>query len=84
MNVEVYQGQIDKKYNTKLNIPMVYYSQIMAVTYGASAGLWLASAFASPPSSLLAMTTSLRPSRRQKNSTLVISCTKPGNIPSFR
>ena len=37
MNVEVYRGQIDKKYNTKLNIPVVYYSQRMAVAYGASA-----------------------------------------------
>jgi heterodisulfide reductase subunit B len=37
MNVEVYQGQINKKYNTKFNIPVVYYSQLMAVAYGANA-----------------------------------------------
>jgi heterodisulfide reductase subunit B len=37
MNVEVYQGQINKKYNTKFKIPVVYYSQLMAVAYGASA-----------------------------------------------
>ena len=37
MNVEVYQGQINKKYGTKFKIPVVYYSQLMAVAYGASA-----------------------------------------------
>ncbi len=37
MNAEVYQGQINKKYNTKFNIPVLYYSQLMAVAYGASA-----------------------------------------------
>jgi heterodisulfide reductase subunit B2 len=37
MNVEVYQGQINKKYGTKFNIPVLYYSQIMAVAYGANA-----------------------------------------------
>jgi heterodisulfide reductase subunit B len=37
MNVEVYQDQINKKYNTKFKIPVVYYSQLMAVAYGASA-----------------------------------------------
>jgi heterodisulfide reductase subunit B2 len=37
MNVEVYQGQINKKYNTKFKIPVVYYSQLMAVAYGANA-----------------------------------------------
>jgi heterodisulfide reductase subunit B len=37
MNVEVYQGQINKKYGTKFNIPVTYYSQLMAVAYGASA-----------------------------------------------
>jgi heterodisulfide reductase subunit B len=34
MNVEVYQGQINKKYGTKFNIPVTYYSQLMAVDYG--------------------------------------------------
>jgi heterodisulfide reductase subunit B len=37
MNVEVYQGQINKKYNTKFKIPVVYYSQLMAVAYGSNA-----------------------------------------------
>lgn len=37
MNVEVYQSQINKKYGTKFNIPVTYYSQLMAVAYGASA-----------------------------------------------
>ena len=37
MNVEVYQDQINKTYNTKFNIPVTYYSQLMAVAYGASA-----------------------------------------------
>jgi heterodisulfide reductase subunit B len=37
MNVEVYQGQINKKYGTKFKIPVLYYSQLMAVAYGASA-----------------------------------------------
>ncbi len=37
MNVEVYQGQINKKYGTKFKIPVVYYSQLMTVAYGGSA-----------------------------------------------
>lgn len=37
MNVEVYQGQINKKYGTKFKIPVTYYSQLMAVAYGHSA-----------------------------------------------
>lgn len=37
MNVEVYQGMINKKFNTKFNIPVTYYSQLMAVAYGGSA-----------------------------------------------
>lgn len=36
MNVEIYQGQINKKQGTKFNIPVVYYSQLMAVAYGAT------------------------------------------------
>ncbi len=36
MNVEVYQGQINSKYNTKFNIPVVYYSTLMTVAYGKS------------------------------------------------
>lgn len=37
MNGEVYQGQITKRYGTKFNIPVTYYSQLMAVTYGGTA-----------------------------------------------
>lgn len=37
MNVEVYQEQINKTYNTKFNMPVVYYSQLMTVAYGGSA-----------------------------------------------
>lgn len=37
MNVEVYQDQINKKYNTKFKIPVTYYSQLMTVAYGGSA-----------------------------------------------
>ncbi len=37
MNVEVYQGQINKRYGTKFNMPVTYYSQLMAVAYGGSA-----------------------------------------------
>jgi len=36
-NVEVYQGQINKKYGTKFNIPVLYYSQLMTLAYGGSA-----------------------------------------------
>jgi len=37
MNTEVYQDQINAKYGTKFNIPVVYYSQLMSVAYGGSA-----------------------------------------------
>ena len=37
MNTEVYQGQINKKYGTKFNIPVLYYSQLMTVAYGGTA-----------------------------------------------
>ena len=37
MNVEIYQGQINKRYGTKFKIPVTYYSQLMAVAYGGSA-----------------------------------------------
>lgn len=37
MNVEVYQGQINKTYGTKFKMPVTYYSQLMAVAYGGSA-----------------------------------------------
>ena len=36
-NVELYQGAINKKYGTKFNIPVLYYSQLMTVAYGGSA-----------------------------------------------
>ena len=34
MNVEVYQKQINKKFKTNFNIPVVYYSTLMNVAYG--------------------------------------------------
>lgn len=37
MNVEVYQDQINSTYGTKFNIPVTYYSTLMAVAYGKSA-----------------------------------------------
>lgn len=37
MNVEVYQDIINKKFGKKYKMPVVYYSQLMAVAYGASA-----------------------------------------------
>jgi heterodisulfide reductase subunit B len=36
-NVEVYQGQINKRYGTKFDIPVLYYSQLMTLAYGGSA-----------------------------------------------
>ena len=36
MNVEVYQDQINKHYGTKFQMPVVYYSTLMAVAYGKS------------------------------------------------
>src|ERR1035437_2120392 len=35
-NVEVYQSEINRKQGTKLNLPVLYYSQLMSVAYGAS------------------------------------------------
>jgi heterodisulfide reductase subunit B len=37
MNVEVYQDEINATYNTKLKMPVVYYSSLMAVAYGRNA-----------------------------------------------
>ncbi len=34
MNVEVYQNEINAKYKTRFNMPVVYYSQLMSVAYG--------------------------------------------------
>jgi heterodisulfide reductase subunit B len=36
-NVEIYQADINKKYGTKFNIPVTYYSQLMTVAYGGTA-----------------------------------------------
>ena len=36
-NVEVYQSEINKKQGTKLNMPVLYYSQLMTIAYGGSA-----------------------------------------------
>jgi heterodisulfide reductase subunit B len=36
-NTEVYQGQINKRYGTKFNMPVLYYSQLMVLAYGGSA-----------------------------------------------
>jgi heterodisulfide reductase subunit B len=33
-NVEIYQGEINKKYGTKFNMPVTYYSQLMTLAYG--------------------------------------------------
>jgi heterodisulfide reductase subunit B len=37
-NVEIYQSEINKKQGTKLNMPVVYYTQLMSIAYGGSAG----------------------------------------------
>lgn len=36
-NVEVYQSEINKKQGTKLNMPVLYYSQLLTVAYGGTA-----------------------------------------------
>jgi heterodisulfide reductase subunit B len=36
MNVEVYQGHINKRHGTNFSMPVVYYSTLMAVAYGKS------------------------------------------------
>jgi heterodisulfide reductase subunit B len=36
-NTEVYQGQINKKYGTKFQMPVLYYSQLLTLAYGSSA-----------------------------------------------
>lgn len=36
-NVEIYQNEINATYGTKFNMPVVYYSQLIAVAYGKSA-----------------------------------------------
>ncbi|WP_256091470.1 hypothetical protein [Candidatus Thiosymbion oneisti] len=37
MNVEVYQDRINTTYSTKFAMPVVYYSNLMAVAYGRNA-----------------------------------------------
>ncbi len=37
MNVEAYQSDINAKYGTKFDIPVVFYSQVLSVAYGSSA-----------------------------------------------
>lgn len=36
-NTEIYQDQINEKYGTKFNMPIVYYSTLMSVAFGRSA-----------------------------------------------
>ncbi|HJN04761.1 MAG TPA: heterodisulfide reductase-related iron-sulfur binding cluster, partial [Alphaproteobacteria bacterium] len=36
-NVEMYQAAINKKFGTKFDIPVVFYSQLMAVAFGLDA-----------------------------------------------
>jgi len=36
-NVEIYQGQVNKRYGTKFDIPVLYYSQLMVIAYGGNA-----------------------------------------------
>jgi heterodisulfide reductase subunit B len=36
-NVEIYQGEINRKYGTKFNMPVMYYSQLMTLAYGGTA-----------------------------------------------
>jgi heterodisulfide reductase subunit B len=36
-NVEIYQGEVNKRYGTKFNIPVLYYSQLITVAYGGTA-----------------------------------------------
>jgi hypothetical protein len=37
VNTEAFQDDINKTYGTNFNMPVVYYSQMMAVAYGKSA-----------------------------------------------
>lgn len=36
-NVEIYQGEVNKRYGTKFNMPVTYYSQLITVAYGGTA-----------------------------------------------
>ena len=35
-NVEIYQADVNKRYGTKFDMPVAYYSQLLAVAYGAT------------------------------------------------
>jgi heterodisulfide reductase subunit B len=35
--VEIYQGEVNKRFGTKFNIPVTYYSQLITVAYGGTA-----------------------------------------------
>jgi len=35
-NVEIYQDEISKKFGSKFEMPVVYYSQLISVAYGRS------------------------------------------------
>ncbi|MEW5944289.1 MAG: CoB--CoM heterodisulfide reductase iron-sulfur subunit B family protein [Pseudomonadota bacterium] len=37
-NVEIYQGDVNKRYGTQFRMPVVYYSQLLTVAYGGSVG----------------------------------------------
>jgi heterodisulfide reductase subunit B len=36
-NVEIYQEEINRRHGTKLNMPVIYYSQLMTIAYGGDA-----------------------------------------------
>lgn len=36
-NTEIYQADVNKRYGTKFNMPVLYYSQLMTLAYGGSA-----------------------------------------------
>ncbi|MBF0624785.1 MAG: CoB--CoM heterodisulfide reductase iron-sulfur subunit B family protein [Magnetococcales bacterium] len=36
LNVEVYQGKVNKMFNTRFNIPVLYYSQLFVLAWGGS------------------------------------------------
>jgi len=37
LNVEIYQDEINKKFGSNFDMPMVYYCQLISVAYGPSA-----------------------------------------------
>jgi len=38
--VEIYQDQINARFGSKFNMPVVYYSQLMSVAFGRSSKDW--------------------------------------------